>query len=1039
MPTDIFPEIDIPVVSVVWTYNGMSASDIQNRIVALHERQLASLVDDISRLEANSYNGVGVIKVYLHEGADVSRAISQLASSALVVLKYMPRNITPPLILRYGATDVPIIQLSLSSSTLTDTALNDLGQNIIRPDLAVVRGASVPYPYGGKPRVIMVSLDQDAMQARGLTPADVSEALSHQNVIMPSGDVKIGSKDYTVSMNNSPDAIATINAFPIKTIDGKTVFVRDVAHVHDGYQVQTNSVSQNGLPGALMLVRKTGGVSTLAVINGIKEALPDISHLLPKGVSLKPIFDQSIFVKAALNSVVLGGLMAAGLTALMILLFLGNWRLTLIILASIPLSIIFAVLILYVDGQTLNTMTLGGFALAVGILVDNGTVVIENIERNVGLGRPLEEAILTGTAEVGLPTFLATLSISVVFVPVFLLTGTAKYLFSPLSLSVIVSLISSLILSFTLVPLLFKYLMASQVHAGHGHEHAATHPAPVRRRRWFNPFGGIHRSFEYGFERLRDAHRNTLAWMVDRPIITVSFFALLIGASLTLYPRLGMDFFPQIDAGQMRLHVRAPPGTRIERTQHYFADVEKAIRDIVGNDQIDVMIDNIGLPYSGINIALSDTATVGPMDGEILISLNGKHTPTPKHVADLRRELPRRFPQLRFFFQPADIVNQVLNFGQPAPIDIRVSGPKDDETYAVATKLSRDLSGVPGVVDSHVFQVPDAPALTVDVDRELAREVGLGQQTVADNLLVSLNNSLQVAPNFWLSPKNGVSYPLVVQTPTYQINSAQDIWTLPVTPPQAKESQLLMNIAKFGRRTVPMIMSQLNIRPVYDVHADVQGRDLNSAAAAIEKVIAADRPDPSKAITVTLSGQIETMQESFNGLFSGMALAVVLVFLLLVINFQSIIDPLVVLLAVPFALCGAMWMLFVTQTHISVPALMGTLMCIGLTTANSILVVTFCNQRVAAGSHPSTAAIEAGYTRLRPVLMTAGAMILGMIPMALGVGEGGEQNAPLARAVIGGLLFATVATLLFVPTMYRLLRRAPKSAREKGSGAVVRA
>ncbi len=1034
MPTDIFPEINIPVVSVVWTYNGMSAPEIQDRILSLHERQLASLVDSISRLEANSYNGVGVIKVYLQEGADVSRAISQLASSALVVLKYMPRNITPPLILRYGATDVPIIQISLSSSTLTDTALNDLGQNIIRPDLAVVRGASVPYPYGGKPRVIMVSLDQEAMQARGLTPADVTEALTRQNVIMPSGDVKIGSNDYPVSMNNSPDAIAAIGGFPVKQIGGKTIFVRDVAHVHDGYQVQTNSVTQNGLPGALMLVRKTGGVSTLAVIDGVKEALPDISRLLPKNVSLKPIFDQSIFVNAALNSVIMGGLMAAGLTAIMILLFLGNWRLTLIILASIPLSIIFAVLILYVDGQTLNTMTLGGFALAVGILVDNGTVVIENIERHVGLGEQLEEAILNGTSEVAVPTVLATLSISVVFVPVFLLTGTAKYLFSPLSLSVIVSLFASLLLSFTLVPLLFKFLMGSQVHA-HGHD--AAHTAPKVTRRRFNLFGFIHRSFERGFVSLRESHRNTLAWMVDRPVITVIFFAVLIGASLTLYPRLGMDFFPQIDAGQMRLHVRAPPGTRLEQTQQYFADVEGAIREIVGNDQVDVVLDNIGLPYSGINIALSDTATVGPMDGEILISLKEKHTPTPQHVAELRRELPRRFPQLTFFFQPADIVNQVLNFGQPAPIDIRVSGPKGDEAYALALKLAHDLNRVPGVVDSHVFQVPDAPALTVEVDRDFAREVGLGQQTIADNLLVSLNNSLQVAPNFWLNPRNSVSYPLVVQTPTYQINSAQDMWTLPVTAPQSKDSQLLMNMAKFGRKKVPMVVSQLNIRPVFDVHADVQGRDLNSAAVAIDDVIAADRPDPSKSITVTLSGQVETMRESFSGLFSGMALAVVLVFLLLVINFQSVTDSLIVLMAVPFALCGAMWMLYVTQTHISVPALMGTLMCIGLTTANSILVVTFCNQRVDAGADIRAAAIEAGFTRLRPVLMTAGAMILGMIPMALGVGEGGEQNAPLARAVIGGLLFATAATLLFVPTMYRLLRRERKLAPEKGSHAVV--
>jgi multidrug efflux pump subunit AcrB len=1035
MPTDIFPEINIPVVSVVWTYNGMSAAEIQNRIVALHERQLASLVDDISRIEANSYNGVGVIKVYLHEGADVSRAISQLASSALVVLKYMPRNITPPLILRYGATDVPIIQISLSSSTLTDTALNDLGQNIIRPDLAVVRGASVPYPYGGKPRVIMVSLDQEAMQARGLSPADVTEALTHQNVIMPSGDVKIGSKDYSVSMNNSPDAIAAINTFPIKTINGKTVFVRDVAYVHDGYQVQTNSVSQNGLPGALMLVRKTGGVSTLAVINDVKEILPDISRLLPKGVTLKPIFDQSIFVNAALNSVIMGGLMAAGLTAVMILLFLGNWRLTLIILASVPLSIISAVLILYMGGQTLNTMTLGGFALAVGILVDNGTVVIENIERHIGLGDPLEQAILDGTSEVAVPTLLATLSISVVFVPVFLLTGTAKYLFSPLSLSVIVALIASLVLSFTLIPLLFKFLMKSQVHEGHAPTEGHADAQPARRR--FNPFGFIHRSFEHGFLSLRETHRNSLAWMVRRPITTVVFFAILIGVSLTLYPRLGMDFFPQIDAGQMRLHVRAPPGTRLEQTQAYFAEVEGAIRNIVGNDQVDVILDNIGLPYSGINIALSDTATVGPMDGEILISLNEKHTPTPQHVADLRRELPKRFPQLQFFFQPADIVNQVLNFGQPAPIDIRVSGPKNDEAYEVASKLARDLNHIPGVVDSHVFQVPDAPALTVDVDRDLAREVGLGQQSVADNILVSLNNSLQVAPNFWLNPRNSVSYPLVVQTPTYQINSAQDLWTLPVTAPQVKDPQLLMNIAKFGRNKVPMIMSQLNIRPVFDVHADVQGRDLQSAADAIDKVIAADQPDASKSITVTLSGQIETMRESFSGLFSGMALAVVLVFLLLVINFQSVTDSVIVLLAVPFALCGAMWMLFLTQTHISVPALMGTLMCIGLTTANSILVVTFCNQRVADGADPRTAAIEAGFTRLRPVLMTAGAMILGMIPMALGVGEGGEQNAPLARAVIGGLLFATVATLLFVPTMYRLLRRERKDAPQKGSEAVV--
>jgi multidrug efflux pump subunit AcrB len=1018
MAVDIFPEIDIPVVSVVWTYNGMSAQDIQNRILTLHERQLASLVDDISRIEATSYVGVGVEKVYLHEGADVTRAISQLASSALVVLKYMPRNITPPLVLRYSATDVPIIQLSLSSHTLPDTKLNDLGQNIIRPSLAVVHGAEVPYPYGGKPRVVMADLDQRALQSRGLSATDVSQALERQNVILPAGDVKIGNKDYTLSMNNSPDLLETINGFPIKTVEGRTVFMRDVANVHDGFQVQTNSVAVDGTPGALMSIRKTGGVSTLAVIDGVRAALPDIERVLPQGVTVKAIFDQSIFVKAALNSVLMGGLMAAGLTALMILLFLGNWRLTIIILAAIPLSIVTAVLVMYVGGQTLNTMTLGGFALAVGILVDNGTVVIENIERHLRMDKALETAIIGGAGEVGVPTVLSTLCICIVFIPVFLLQGTARYLFSPLSISVCVSLVASLALSFTLVPVLFKYLMRpsnANIVARHG-------VAPGGK--WKAPFTAIHYAFERGFNAFREIYRNSLAWALSQPILTIACFVVLMLGSLLLFPQLGRDFFPQVDAGQMRLHVRAPPGTRIEQTQEYFAEVEAAIRQIVGDNQIDVILDNIGLPYSGINIALSDSATVGPMDGEILVALDEKHTPTAKLVADLRRELPRRFADLQFFFQPADIVDQVLNFGQPAPIDIRVSGPNNDEAYALASKLARDLKQVPGIVDSHVFQVPDAPALTVDVDRTLATEVGATQLGTANNVLVATNSSAQTAPNFWVDPHNGVSYPLVVQLPTYRIDSAEDLWTMPVTAGAGGDQrQLLMNISKFGRTKVPLITSQLNIRPVFDVHADVQGRDLHSAAAAIDRVIEAGRPDPAKAIKVTLSGQVETMRESYAGLFTGIALAVVLVYLFLVINFQSWVEPLVVLMAVPFALSGVMWLLFLTQTHLSVPALMGTLMCIGLTTANSILVVTFANQRMEAGDDAYVAAVTAGYTRLRPVLMTAGAMILGMIPMALGVGEGGEQNAPLARAVIGGLLFATFATLIFVPTMYRLLGR----------------
>ena len=1026
MPVDIFPKMDIPVCSVVWTYAGMSARDIQNRILTLHERQLASLVDDIARIEATSYEGVGVEKVYLHEGADVTRAIAQLASSALVVLKYMPPNITPPLVIRYGATDVPIIQLSLASNSLPDTTLNDLGQNIIRPALAVVHGAEVPYPYGGKPRVIMADLDSQALQSRGLTAADVSNALQAQNVILPAGDVKLGSLDYLVVMNNSPDVVEAINSFPIRQLGGREVFMRDVAHVHDGFQVQTNSVSVDGVPGALMSIRSTGGVSTLAVISGIRAALPDIRHMLPADVRIKAIFDQSVFVRAALDSVALGGALAAALTALMIVLFLGNWRLTLIILAAIPLSIVTAVLLMGSAGETLNTMTLGGFALAVGILVDNGTVVIENIERHVGLHEHLHDAIVHGGGEVGTPTFLSTLCICIVFVPVFLLQGTAKYLFSPLSVAVIVSLLASLALSFTMVPVLFLYLMRS---ARHGAAPAARVPrllAPL-----VHMLEQAHRRFEAAFQRFRASYRNALAWALSQPRPTLLAFLAIMGVSLALFPFLGRDFFPQVDAGEMRLHVRAPPGTRLETTQQDFAQVEAQIRRLVGNGQISVILDNIGLPYSGINLALSDTATVGPMDGEILISLKQSHSPTADLTAMLRRKLPQRFPGLQFFFQPADIVDQVLNFGQPAPIDIRVTATDSDSAYALATRLTRLIARLPGVVDAHVFQVPDAPALSVDVDRALATQVGLTQRDAANNMLVTTNSSAQSAPNFWVDPRNGVSYPLVVQQPGYNLGSSQDLQALPVSSAvDGGQGQLLMNLSTFGRLQVPLVTSQLNIRPVFDVHANVQGRDLYSAARDIERVIAANQPPTRSAMHVILSGQVETMRESYHGLFSGIALAVVLVYLFLVINFQSWVDPLIVLMAVPFALSGVMWMLFLTQTHVSVPALMGTLMCIGLTTANSILVVSFANQRMSAGDTPLVAAATAGFTRLRPVLMTAGAMILGMVPMAVSLGEGGEQNAPLARAVIGGLLFATFATLLFVPTMYRLLRRAPAPHRQ---------
>jgi multidrug efflux pump subunit AcrB len=1044
-PIDIFPEINIPVGAVVWNYVGMNPLDIQNRLLTLHQRQLASLVDDIARIEATSYYGVGVVRVFLHEGADITRAIAQLASSALVVLKYMPAGVTPPLVLRYGATDVPVIQLALSSSKLPDTKLNDLGQNIIRPDLAVVHGADVPYPYGGKPRVIMADLDQHALEVRGLSPQDIAEALQKQNVILPSGDVKIGDKDYMLATNNSPDVIDVINQFPVKEVGGRMVFMRDVAHVHDGYQTQTNSVAVNGAPGALMLVRKTGRVSTLAVIEGVKSALPDIETLLPEGVKLKPIFDQSVFIRAALNSVIMGGLMAAGLTALMILLFLGNWRLTLITVAAIPLSILTAAIVLYISGETLNTMTLGGFALAVGILVDNSTVVIENVERHVKAGEPLIPSIITGCGEVGVPTILSTLSIIIVFVPVFLLQGTSKYLFSPMSLSVCVALIASLGLSFTLVPVLFKELMRSSVEQPP--QGSATVPAwrryllralaaiQSRFQTGFNRFreicryllhalGAIQSGFEAGFNRFREIYRDTLAFCVAHAAVTIAFFIVLMACSLPLFLQLGRDFFPEVDAGLMRLHVRAPPATRIEQTQHHFTEVEDAVREIVGQDQIDTILDNIGLPYSGINIALSDSATVGPMDGEILVSLTTKHSPTANHVANLRAQLPRRFPELTFFFQAADITDQVLNFGLPAPIDIRVSGPDPDENYALAEKIARDISQIPGVVDSHVFQVPHAPALGIDVDRVFAKDLAIKQDDVVRNVLVTAVNSGQTLPNFWVELATGVSYPLVVQMPTYHINSLQDLWTVPITPGEGKPS-LLMNLAKFPREKVPIAISQFNIRPVFDVNANVQGRDLASVAADIEKMLPGEKHKPS--ISIALAGQVETMLESYSGLFSGMAFAVLLVYLILVINFQSWIDPLIVVMALPFALCGVIWALLLTGTHLSVPALMGTLMSLGLATANSILVVTFANQRMEAGDDIRTAVVVAGYTRLRPVLMTAGAMIFGMIPMAIGMGEGGEQNAPLARAVIGGLSFATFATLIFVPVMYRILRRSTEA------------
>lgn len=1012
MPTDIFPEINIPVVSVVWTFNGMPAEEMESRVIAKHERSLPSLVDDIEHMESNSYNGVGVIKIFLHPGADVSRAVAQLTSSAQTVLKSLPRGITPPLVIRYGATDVPIIQLSLSSKSMPDQKITDYGQNFIRPALAVVHGAQVPFPYGGKPRVIMVDLDTQALQARGLSPADVSDALNNQNIIIPSGTAKIGEHEYNIHLNNTPDTIEALNNLPLKTVNDATIYLRDVGHVRDGCLVQTNAVHVDSQPGGLMTIRKTGGASTLSVIDGLKSALPQIQALLPGDMTIKPLFDQSIFVQSALNGVLFEGLIAAALTALMIWLFLGNARLTFIILLSIPLSIVAAILIMYVLAQSLNTMTLGGLALAVGILVDNATVVIENIERRLELDDSVYAAIVTATREIAGPTLISTLCICIVFAPVFLLQGTAKYLFMPMAMAVIFSLGASLVLSFTLVPVMFHLLVART--SGHGGR-------AVKPQRW--GIQSIHRGFIRGYDWLRDRYAEEADWFMHYPVVVLPLLAVLIVSGFVLFPRLGTDFFPRVDAGQIRLHVRAPSGTRIEETQEAFGRIEKKIGELIGPQNIETLLDNIGLPSSGLNMALSDTATLGPMDGEILIALNKQHPPTDQIIAELRRQLPELFPQMLFFMQPADIVNQVLNFGLPAPIDVRVYGPKREEDFSTAQALAQKLRGVAGVTDVHIFQEIHGPQLRLDVDRTLASQVGMLQRDVANSLLVSLSSSQLVAPNFWVNPKNRVSYQLVVQTPQYRLNSLPDLESLPLSKSRSGDQQLLMNVADISRGETPMVISHYDVRPIFDVHADVQGTDMGSVAAELEKLVAPYQSDSKAPVQVRLAGQLETMRTSFAGLFGGIGFSIVLVYLLMVISFQSWIDPLIVLAATPAALAGVVLALYATDTHLSVPALMGTIMCIGLATANSILVVSFANQRLAAGDDPHRAAILAGITRLRPVIMTAGAMILGMLPMSLGLGEGGEQNAPLARAVIGGLILATAATLLFVPVVFGVVKR----------------
>jgi CzcA family heavy metal efflux pump len=1044
--TDMFPNIDVPVVSVVWQFSGMPADEIETRIIYINERVLTASVNDIEHIESQSVDGVGVIRIYFQPGAKIAEAETQVTATCQTLLKIMPPGITPPYIVRYSATSVPVLQIAVSSDTLTEQQIFDYCQNFIIQQLGTVQGARVPQPWGGKQRQIMVDLDLDAMYARGVSPNDVSAAISNQNLIIPAGTAKMGATEYNVKLNSSPDVVEAFNDIPIKSVNGVPIYVKNVAHVRDGYAIQTNVVRRDGRRAVLMTVLKGEGASTLDVVRRVREALPAIQAQLPPELKMEPLFDQSVFVRAAVMGVLKEGAIAAGLTALMILLFLGSWRSTLIVAVSIPLSILTSIIVLWGLGQSLNTMTLGGMALAVGILVDDATVELENVHRNFGANKPIRRAILDGAAQIAVPAFVSTLAICIVFVPVVFLTGPAAYLFTPLAMAVAFAMMASYLLSRTLVPTMVLYLLPSEVSLYAAEEHGAAAPGG-------GPIWRVHHAFNRLFERLRSAYQGLLAWALDHRLATTAVMLGFAFGSLLLFPRVGRDFFPAVDAGQFRMHVRAPAGTRIEETERIFGQVEDAIREVVPENERAMILDNMGLTQSFTIMAYVDNGTVSNADGEILVSLNPDHKPTADYVAKLRQELPKRFPQCTFFFQPADITSQILNFGLPSPIDVQVVGVNREGNLAVAQKLQKEIAKVPGVADVHLHQMTDGPDLHLDVDRIQASQLGLTQQDVSGSVLVSLSSTSQVSPNFWVNPTNRVNYRVAVQTPEYRVHSVDTLLNTPIINGQTAAAgrtqtidgattqappQLLSNLVGVRRAVSPANVNHYNVQPVYDVYANVQGRDLAGVSADVQKAIDAVRGDLPRGSTIVMRGQVQTMNSSFTGLAAGLVFAVLLVYFLMVVNFQSWLDPFIILTALPGALAGILWMLYVTQTTLSVPALMGTIMCIGVATSNSILMVTFANDQRHEGHDARSAALSAGGTRLRPVLMTALAMIVGMLPMSLGLGEGGEQNAPLGRAVIGGLLVATAFTLFFVPVMYSLLRRKPpKPDTEDGEGTEV--
>jgi CzcA family heavy metal efflux pump len=1018
-PTDIFPNINIPVVSVIFSYNGLSPDDMAGRIVTFYERGVTTSVNDIEHIESQSLPNYGIIKIFFQPSVDINAALAQVTAMSQTVLKQMPAGITPPTILSFNASSVPILQLALSSDKLPETTLFDQATSFIRPQLASVAGASIPLPYGGKVRQVQADLNQQALHTYGISANDIISALSQQNLITPAGTQKIGTFEYKVNLNDSPSTIAAFNDLPVKTVNGTVIYMRDIAHVHDGSPPQTNAVHVAGKNAVLLGVIKSGAISTLSIIDGVKSLLPSIKQTLPDGLNITAVGDQSPFVLAAVTSVVREGLIAAVLTGLLILLFLGSWRSTLIITTSIPLAILTSVAVLAALGETINVMTLGGLALAVGILVDDATVTIENINWHLEQGETLEPAILNGAQQIATPAIVSLFCICVAFVPMFGLGGVAGALFRPLAEAVILALVASYILSRTLVPTMAKYLLGNQVQATHGAEGA---PAPSR-----NPFVRVQRAFEARFETVRAYYRGLLQLALHHRGWLIGGFIGFSLLSFGLAPFLGQDFFPSIDGGQIKIHLRAQTGTRIEETARLADRVGEAIRKIIPPNEIDGVVDNIGLPVSGINMAYNNSGTIGPNDADLLVSLKPNHAPTTDYVKQMREQLPKEFPGTQFAFLPADIVSQILNFGVPAPIDLQVVGNNLEANRAYAEELLAKVKHIPGVADARIQQAFQQPTLNVNVDRSFAGLVGLSERDAATAMLTTLAGSTQTSPTYWLNPKTGVSYAVSVQTPQRDIDTLSGLKGLPLTANGGGSgSQLLGGIATFDRSPSDAVVSHYNVRPVIDIYATPQDRDLGSIASDIRKVMQDTAHDVPKGSSVVLRGQVSTMTSAYSQLFVGLALAVVLIYLLIVVNFQSWLDPFVIIAALPTALAGIVWMLFGTETTLSVPALTGAIMCMGVATANSILVISFARERMAAGADAVTAAMEAGTTRLRPVLMTALAMIIGMVPMALEPG----QNAPLGRAVIGGLTFATCATLFLVPTLFSLVHRrdAPKPA-----------